>query len=69
VSLGDGVRTEAVTLDLEPMLLGSLTPDRRSWLELAINLRDKFGVFRLAYLEALVRAADVRASAAPQDKL
>lgn len=64
--LGDGVTTEPVRLDLEPMLLGSLTPDRHSWLDLAINLREQFGVFRLAYLEALVRAADVRASKFPQ---
>lgn len=64
--LGDGVTTEPVRLDLEPMLLGSLTPDRHSWLDLAINLREQFGVFRLAYLEALVRAADVRASRNPQ---
>jgi CRISPR-associated endonuclease/helicase Cas3 len=64
--LGDGVTTEPVRLDLEPMLLGSLTPDRHSWLDLAINLREQFGVFRLAYLEALVRAADVRASRDPQ---
>lgn len=69
VSLGDGVTTEPVMLDLEPMLLGSLTPDKRSWLDLAIGLREQFGVFRLAYLEALIRAADVRASAAPQDVL
>jgi hypothetical protein len=27
-----------------------------------IALRDRYGPFRLAYLEALVRAADVRAS-------
>jgi CRISPR-associated endonuclease/helicase Cas3 len=65
--LGDGVTTESVRLDLEPMLLGSLTPDRHSWLDLAIKLREQLGVFRLAYLEALVRAADVRASAAPHD--
>lgn len=64
--LGDGVTTEPVSLDLEPMLLGSLTPDKHSWLDLAINLREQFGVFRLAYLEALVRAADVRASKFPQ---
>ncbi len=65
--LGDGVTTELVSLDLEPMLLGSLTPDKHSWLDLAINLRERFGVFRLAYLEALVRAADVRASKFPHD--
>jgi CRISPR-associated endonuclease/helicase Cas3 len=66
-ALGNGVTTAPVTaLDLEPMLLGSLTPGKRSWLNLAINLREQFGVFRLAYLEALVRAADVRASRDPQ---
>lgn len=65
--LGGGVTTAPVTaLDLEPMLLGSLTPDKHSWLDLAINLREQFGVFRLGYLEALVRAADVRASRDPQ---
>jgi len=66
-SLGDGVTTEPVRLDLEPMLLGSLAPDKHSWLDLAINLREQFGVFRLAYLEALVRAADVRASEFPDE--
>ncbi len=30
--------------------------------ERAIGLRERLGPFRLAYLEALVRAADVRAS-------
>lgn len=65
--LGDGVMTEPVKLDLEPMLLGSLAPDKHSWLDLAINLRERFGVFRLAYLEALVRAADVRASKFPDE--
>ena len=43
------------------MLLGSLTPDNSFRADLAINLREQFGVFRLAYLEALVRAADVQA--------
>jgi hypothetical protein len=34
-----------------------------------IALRDRLGVFRLAFLEALIRAADVRASMFPQDTL
>jgi CRISPR-associated endonuclease/helicase Cas3 len=33
-----------------------------SWVERVIALREQLGPFRLAYLEALVRAADVRAS-------
>ncbi|HXG68114.1 MAG TPA: CRISPR-associated helicase Cas3' [Blastocatellia bacterium] len=67
--LGDGVRTEAIPLNLEPMLLGASENGARSWLERMITLRDRIGVFRLAYLECLIRAADVRASMNPQDVL
>ena len=65
--LGDGVIIPETTLDLEPMLLGASEDGARSWLDRMIALRDDFGVFRLAYLECLIRAADVRASANPQD--
>ena len=61
--LGDGVVIPAMPLDLEPLLLGASTDGRQSWLERMIALRDRLGVFRLAYLESLIRAADVRASA------
>lgn len=66
VRLSDDVEREAVTLDLEPMLLGS-DNGASSWLERMIRLRDdeKLGVFRLAYLECLIRAADMQASARP----
>jgi len=67
--LGDGLHKETVTLDLEPMLLGAGGDDSRSWLERMTALRDGLGVFRLAFLEALIRAADVRASMFPQDTL
>jgi CRISPR-associated endonuclease/helicase Cas3 len=67
--LGDGLHEERVTLDLEPMLLGASEDGARSWLDRAITLRDELGVFRLAFLEALIRAADVRASMFPQDYL
>jgi CRISPR-associated endonuclease/helicase Cas3 len=62
--LGDGVLKSEITLDLEPMLLGSENGEA-SWLERMLNLRDSIGVFRLAFLEALVRAADVQASKNP----
>jgi CRISPR-associated endonuclease/helicase Cas3 len=54
-----------VTLDLSPMDLGG---DQPSWSELACQLRDRpaLGPFRLAYLEALVRIADWRASERPR---
>jgi len=64
--LSDDVEREAVTLDLEPMLLGS-ADDTASWLDRMICLREDeyLGVFRLAYLECLIRAADMQASANP----
>lgn len=66
VRLSDDVERAAVTLDLEPMLLGS-SNGAASWLERMIRLRDdeNLGVFRLAYLECLIRAADMQASAHP----
>lgn len=39
-------------------------PHGPSWLARAISQRDRLGPFRLAYLEALLRAADMRISAA-----
>lgn len=65
--LGDGVQKAEVKLDLELMLLGMSVKGDRSWLSRMIELRDRLGVFRLAFLECLIRAADVRASANPQD--
>ncbi len=67
VELGDGVREEEIALDLEPMLLGASEDGARSWLERMIAVRDGLGVFRLAFLESLIRAADVSASKHPQD--
>jgi len=68
VDLGDGVVAPKVRLSLEPMEIGLCEEepfaDQPSWLERAIKLRDTLGPFRLAYLEALLRAADWRASAA-----
>jgi CRISPR-associated endonuclease/helicase Cas3 len=65
--LGDGAEKLEIKLDLEPMLLGVGEDGKPSWLERMINLRDRLGIFRLAYLECLIRAADVRASANPKD--
>jgi CRISPR-associated endonuclease/helicase Cas3 len=48
-----------VTVDLEQFGLGG----DRSWTRTALELRDKYGPFVLAYLETLVRIADWRASA------
>ena len=61
VDLGEGLRVPSTTLSLTPMQMGR-REGAPSWMEMTIALRERFGPFRLAYLEALVRAADVRAS-------
>jgi CRISPR-associated endonuclease/helicase Cas3 len=64
--LGDGIVAPGVTLSLEPMELGLCEQAPfagfPSWSERMLGLRDKLGPFRLAYLEAVLRAADMRVS-------
>jgi CRISPR-associated endonuclease/helicase Cas3 len=64
--LGDGVVAPSVKLSLEPMELGlsekAPFAGQPSWAERMLRLRDQLGPFRTAYLEALLRAADIRAS-------
>ncbi|MCI0440123.1 MAG: CRISPR-associated helicase Cas3' [Chloroflexi bacterium] len=62
--LGDGVKTQRTVIDLSIAQVGVTDNGERSWLDRVLALRDmkELGPFRLAYLEALVRAADVRAS-------
>lgn len=65
---GKTIVAPKVTLSLEPMELGLCEQPpfagQPSWAERMIRLRDTLGPFRLAYLEALLRAADIRASMA-----
>ena len=51
----------SVRLSLDVMQLGG-SGSGPSWAVRVLRLRDSLGPFRLAYLEALVRAADVRAT-------
>ena len=51
-------------LDLGLMEMGSDPARGPSWLARMLTLRDRLGLFPLAYLETLLRAADGRASAA-----
>jgi CRISPR-associated endonuclease/helicase Cas3 len=62
VPLGE-FTTPAITLDLSFMQMGE-GPHGPSWLARTVSLRDGLGPFRLAFLETLLRAADVRASRA-----
>ena len=63
VDLGGGVSSMPVKIDLSCMDLGS-TDGRPSWRARVERMRDdpRFGPFRLAYLETMLRAADARAS-------
>jgi CRISPR-associated endonuclease/helicase Cas3 len=63
--LGGGCEMPETVLDLSCMEFGE-GPRGQSWLSRMLNLRDdpNLGPFRLAYLEALLRAADWRASQA-----
>jgi CRISPR-associated endonuclease/helicase Cas3 len=65
----DGIVTPPVILDLEPMLLGLSASGAPSWMERMLALRDELGPFRLAYLEAVIVAADWRASGSPKETL
>jgi len=68
--LGGGINAPEVKLSLEPMELGLCEQEpfagQPSWAERVLHLRDKLGPLRLAYLEALLRAADMRASTTKQ---
>jgi len=60
--LGGDVTVPQTEFDLSIAHLGITEDGEPSWLERALALWDRLGLFRLAYLEALVRAADVRAT-------
>jgi CRISPR-associated endonuclease/helicase Cas3 len=60
---GTGIDTPAVTLSLDLMELGLSPHYGASWRERMQLLLERLGPFRLGYLEALLRAADCRASA------
>ena len=62
VDLGEGLSIGETALDMSIARLGLDDEGGRSWLERSLGLLDWLGPFRLAYLEAIVRAADMRAS-------
>jgi CRISPR-associated endonuclease/helicase Cas3 len=59
--------SKALTLDLGLMELGEDERGRPSWSARTQELLARLGPFRLAYLEALLRAADWRASKAERE--
>ena len=69
VDLGEGLQITETKLDLSIAKIGLGYKERRSWLERSLGLLEWLGPFRLAYLEAIVRAADMRASKREQEGL
>lgn len=67
VDLGGGLVVPETRLDLDPVMIGLGTAGP-SWLERSLSLKEGMGPFRLAFLEALMRAADARASQAAQER-
>ena len=68
VDLGEGLQIGQTTLDFSIASIGLDARGRRSWLDRSTALLDWLGPFRLAYLEAIVRAADMRASMEEQQE-
>ncbi len=58
----NGASLPELSLTLEPATLGLSTRTGASWRERCLGLLDRYGPATLAYLESLLRAADVRAS-------
>ena len=64
--LGGNVTVPETEIDMSISQMGIAENGERSWLDCSLALRDSLGPFRLAYLEALVRTADRRASSQEQ---
>ena len=67
VELDEGLRIGKTTLDLSLARIGLTENGQPSWLERSLGLLEWLGPFRLAYLEAVLRAADMRASKEEQE--
>ena len=67
VELDEGLRIDKTTLDLSLSQIGLAEDGQPSWLERSLDLLEWLGPFRLAYLEAVLRAADMRASKEEQE--
>ncbi len=67
VDLGEGLLVPETPLDMSIAQIGMGDDKRRSWLDRSLALLERLGPYRLAYLETIVRAADMRASSKEQE--
>jgi CRISPR-associated endonuclease/helicase Cas3 len=64
---GTAIELAPSTLRLDASAAGLNPVTGRGWTERVLGLLERHGPFALAYLEALLRASDQRASRAPDD--
>ncbi len=62
IDLGEEDEMNETVLDMTVAEIGINPAGSSSWLELSLDLLARLGPFRLAYLEAILRAGDMRAS-------
>jgi CRISPR-associated endonuclease/helicase Cas3 len=62
---GDYVGLPETELSLSPAAIGLSSQTGRSWTDRTLGLVQRHSAFQLGYLEALLRAADIRASKSP----
>ena len=67
IELDKGLSIGETALDLSLTRIGLSENGKHSWLERSLDLLAWFGPFRLAFLEAILRAADMRASKKEQE--
>lgn len=67
IELDEGLSIGETALDLSLARIGLSENGKRSWLERSLGLLEWLGPFRLAFLEAVLRAADMRASKKEQE--
>ena len=59
-----GLNINKTRIDMSVMQVGSF--NKKSWMAMVIQLYRKFGIFKLAYMETIVRCADQRGSMVKQ---